>query len=142
VTKPLVLSGDLGVRLKQDPSLKLVLYSHVDNQLLPYAMHDVAFPAQFEVKVNNDEVRANYKGLKNKPGSTRPADITDYVRKTPANYRNSVQITWALTASVRVPTVLSLSHNYILSPSTEISLVHLPSEETHESRISPANRKT
>ena len=88
------------MRLKQDSSLRLMLYSHVDNQLLPYAMHDVAFPGQFEVKVNSEEVKANYKGLKNKPGSTRPADITDYVRKSPANYRNTVQITYALTANV------------------------------------------
>lgn len=77
-----------------------MLYAHADNQMLPYAMHDVAFPSQFEVKVNNDEVKANYKGVKNKPGSTRPADMTDYVRKTPPNYRNSVQITYALTPNV------------------------------------------
>ncbi|KAL1608383.1 E3 SUMO-protein ligase pli1 [Paraconiothyrium brasiliense] len=50
-----------------------------------------------KVRVNQDEVKANYKGLKNKPGSTRPADITDLLRITPANYRNSIGITYALT---------------------------------------------
>lgn len=100
ISKNLMLAGDLGMRLKQDSSLKILLFSHVDNQLLPFAMHDVAFPTQFEVKVNGDEVKANYKGLKNKPGSTRPADMTDYVRKTPPNYRNVVQITYALTPNV------------------------------------------
>lgn len=58
---------------------------------------DIAFPSQIEVRVNMDEVKANYKGLKNKPGSTRPADITDLLRTTPANYRNSIVITYALT---------------------------------------------
>jgi E3 SUMO-protein ligase PIAS1 len=100
VIRTLKLSADLGFRLRQDPSLRLMLYAHTENALLPYAINDVAFPQQFEVKINNDEVRANYKGLKNKPGSTRPADLTDYVRKSPANYPNSVQITYALTQNV------------------------------------------
>ena len=49
------------------------------------------------MRINGDEVKANYKGLKNKPGSTRPADITDFVRITPANYRNNLVVTYALT---------------------------------------------
>ena len=58
---------------------------------------DITFPSQIEVRINQDEVKANYKGLKNKPGSTRPADITDLLRTSPANYRNHVSITYALT---------------------------------------------
>lgn len=65
--------------------------------LPPYARTDITFPAQIEVRINGDEVKANYKGLKNKPGSTRPADITDFVRITPANYRNNLVVTYALT---------------------------------------------
>lgn len=49
------------------------------------------------MRINGDEVKANYKGLKNKPGSTRPADITDFVRLSPANYRNNLVVTYALT---------------------------------------------
>jgi E3 SUMO-protein ligase PIAS1 len=82
--------------MKQDPSLKLLLFSSIEQPLGNYSLHDVTFPSQFEVKINQDEVKANFKGLKNKPGSTRPADITEYVRKTPG-YRNSIQITYALT---------------------------------------------
>jgi hypothetical protein len=58
---------------------------------------DIAFPSQIEVRVNGEEVKANYKGLKNKPGSTRPVDITNLTRITPANYRNSLTVTYALT---------------------------------------------
>ncbi|GAO18201.1 hypothetical protein UVI_02022680 [Ustilaginoidea virens] len=35
-------------------------------------VQNVAFPHQSELKVNNDEIKANLRGLKNKPGSTRP----------------------------------------------------------------------
>ncbi|KAK4569999.1 E3 SUMO-protein ligase pli1 [Recurvomyces mirabilis] len=63
-----------------------------------YSNHpiDIAFPNQIEVKVNDDDVKANYKGLKNKPGSTKPADLTPKVR-TKANYPNQITITYALT---------------------------------------------
>ncbi|KAL9035327.1 MAG: hypothetical protein Q9214_006633 [Letrouitia sp. 1 TL-2023] len=57
---------------------------------------DIAFPHQIEIKVNLDEVKANLRGLKNKPGSTRPADITDLLRKR-ANYENTLMVTYALT---------------------------------------------
>lgn len=83
--------------MRQDPTLKLFLFAYVDQALANYALHDIAFPAQLEVKVNNDEVRSNFKGLKNKPGTTRPADITDLVRKSPAGYKNNLTITYALT---------------------------------------------
>lgn len=70
---------------------------------------DITFPSQIEVRVNQDEVKANYKGLKNKPGSTRPADITDLLRTSPANYRNNISITYALTQKA--------SHNQVSYPS-------------------------
>ncbi|KAI9746427.1 MAG: SUMO ligase siz1 [Claussenomyces sp. TS43310] len=58
---------------------------------------DVAFPYQSEIKVNGGEIKANLKGLKNKPGSTRPVDITDALRLKPAAYTNNVDLTYALT---------------------------------------------
>ncbi len=62
--------------------------------------HDIAFPHQSEVKVNGGEVKANLRGLKNKPGSTRPVDITDQLRLKPPNYPNNVELTYALTNKV------------------------------------------
>jgi E3 SUMO-protein ligase PIAS1 len=73
------------------------LFSALEAALPPHARTDITFPAQIEVRVNGDEVRANYKGLKNKPGSTRPVDITESVRLSPANYRNTLVVTYALT---------------------------------------------
>lgn len=60
----------------------------------------VTFPHQSELKVNSDEVKANLRGLKNKPGSTRPVDITHLLRLRPL-YVNTIEFTYALTYKVR-----------------------------------------
>jgi hypothetical protein len=89
------------------------------------------------VRINGDEVKANYKGLKNKPGSTRPADITDQVRTSPANYRNNLVVTYALTQKaslpqeVSYPPVKGTPYNPVLTACSEVQLVHLPGEEVH-----------
>lgn len=83
--------------MRSDPTLRLLLFSAMEQPLAPYMRFDIAFPSQIEVRVNGEEAKANYKGLKNKPGSTRPADITALVRTTPANYRNNFLVTYALT---------------------------------------------
>jgi E3 SUMO-protein ligase PIAS1 len=91
--------------MKADKSLRLLLFSALEQPLAPYSRLDVAFPSQIEVKINDDEVKANYKGLKNKPGSTRPADITEFVRFKIANSRNSFVVTYALTQKASQPEV-------------------------------------
>lgn len=63
-------------------------------------VQNVAFPHQAELKVNTDEIKANLRGLKNKPGSTRPVDITHTLRLKP-HYVNNVEFTYALTNKVR-----------------------------------------
>jgi E3 SUMO-protein ligase PIAS1 len=91
--------------LREDSSLRLLLFSALEQPLTPYSRFDIAFPSQIEVKVNDEEVKANYKGLKNKPGSTRPADITGFVRTHVANHRNTVHITYALNQKASPPEV-------------------------------------
>lgn len=76
-----------------------MIYCAADNGLAPYVKADIAFPHQVEIKVNGSDIKANLRGLKNKPGSTRPADITSLVHKV-ANYENSLVITYALTHKV------------------------------------------
>lgn len=76
-----------------------MLYSTAATLLGGYEMQDVAFPSQLEVRVNQEEVKSNYKGLKNKPGTTKPADLTPFVRKMPG-YANNLSITYALTTKV------------------------------------------
>ena len=91
----IVLRGDLVDKLIQDPITRVMIYCASD-PLSPFSKADIAFPYQVEIKVNMDEVKANLRGLKNKPGSTRPADITDLLRKR-AGYENTMTVTYALT---------------------------------------------
>ncbi len=86
-----------------DPSLRVMVFcagSNVGNQ-------EIAFPHQSELKVNGEDIKANLRGLKNKPGSTRPVDITSFLRMRPPNYPNQVDFTYALTTKVRVRIHLS-----------------------------------
>lgn len=67
-------------------------------------LQDIVFPHQSELKVNGGEIKANLRGLKNKPGSTRPVDVTNALRlKT--NHVNSIDFTYALTSKVRRPSL-------------------------------------
>ncbi len=86
-------------RLKYDPNLRIMLYCTADTSLGQYSKLDISFPNQIEVKVNSTDVKSNFKGLKNRPGSTRPADITDLVRIS-AGYTNQITVTYALTSKV------------------------------------------
>lgn len=60
---------------------------------------DVAFPHHAELKCNQEEMKQNLKGLKNKPGSTRPVDVTHLLRKK-AGFPNSIELVYALTTKV------------------------------------------
>ncbi|SMQ53175.1 unnamed protein product [Zymoseptoria tritici ST99CH_3D7] len=92
----LALSPDHVKTLKDDPSMRLMLFCGMSGNMSPYVSVDVAFPNQLEVKINGDDVKHNFKGLKNKPGTTKPTDITDKVRKA-QGYQNQLSITYALT---------------------------------------------
>lgn len=88
-------------KLQADPNLRVMVFCAADTGLNQYTKSDIAFPHQVELKTNLDEVKANLRGLKNKPGTTRPADITNYVRKK-AGYQNTVVLTFALTQKVSI----------------------------------------
>lgn len=83
---------DLLVHLT-DPSVRILVFCSTADT----GVQDIAFPYQSDIKVNTDDVKANLRGLKNKPGSTRPADITDQLRLKPTTYTNKVDFTYALT---------------------------------------------
>ncbi|KAJ9134469.1 Miz sp-ring zinc finger [Pleurostoma richardsiae] len=76
-----------------DPSMRVLAFCAAGNT----GFQDIAFPHQAELKVNSGEVKANLRGLKNKPGSTRPVDITDQLRLRQSNYLNNVELVYALT---------------------------------------------
>lgn len=85
-------------RLVGDPNLRAMIYC-ASEPISPFTKVDISFPHQVEIKINLDEVKSNLRGLKNKPGSTRPADITHLLRKR-AGYENSMAVTYALTHKV------------------------------------------
>jgi E3 SUMO-protein ligase PIAS1 len=60
---------------------------------------DVSFPTQLEIRVNYNEVRTNTKGVKGKAGSTKPIDITPFMRKR-TDGGTKIAITYALTTKV------------------------------------------
>ncbi|KAM0428239.1 hypothetical protein ACHAPT_007140 [Fusarium lateritium] len=75
-----------------DDSYRVMVFCAGDSS----GTQDIAFPHQSELKVNGGEIKANLRGLKNKPGSTRPVDITKALRLRP-HYTNNVEFTYALT---------------------------------------------
>ncbi|KAJ5107550.1 transcriptional regulator family: Zinc finger MIZ-type [Penicillium angulare] len=83
-------------RLERDSNIRVMIYCTADSGLKQFTKSDIAFPHQVELKANLDEVKANLRGLKNKPGTTQPADVTGYLRKKP-NYPNNIVMTYALT---------------------------------------------
>lgn len=86
-------------KLRSSDSYRLMIYCSQTSitSISHWQFLDVAFPNQIEVRVNGEEVKANFKGLKNKAGSTKPADITPFMRKQPG-YANQLSVTYALTS--------------------------------------------
>lgn len=82
--------------LTSDTNWRVMVFCATDGR----TVQDIAFPHQSEIKVNGGEIRANLRGLKNKPGTTKAVDITDSLRLKPANYNNKVEMTYALTTKV------------------------------------------
>ncbi|KAJ6024503.1 hypothetical protein N7540_005300 [Penicillium herquei] len=82
--------------LEKDPNLRVMVYCTADSGLKQFTKSDIAFPHQVELKANLDEVKANLRGLKNKPGTTQPADVSSYLRRK-VNYPNNIVMTYALT---------------------------------------------
>jgi E3 SUMO-protein ligase PIAS1 len=80
-------------RIPNDPTLRVMVFCAGEAN----GKQDIAFPHQSEIKVNGGEVKANLRGLKNKPGSTLPVDITDELRLKIAGYQNNIEMTYALT---------------------------------------------
>lgn len=84
-------------RLKSDKSLRVMLYCALDSKSTSEQV--ICFPNMPDSKVdmlrvNGAEIKANLKGLKKKPGTTKPADITDYLHQVP-NTTNTIFLVYA-----------------------------------------------
>lgn len=84
-------------RCVDDPAYRVMVFCAAEGQ----GPQDIAFPHQSELKVNGGDIKANLRGLKNKPGSTRPVDLTSSLRLK-SSYNNHIEFTWALTSKVRL----------------------------------------
>ncbi|KAK0703233.1 PINIT domain-containing protein [Lasiosphaeria miniovina] len=79
-------------QLTANPTMRAMLFCSAGNR----GIQDITFPDQAELKVNGGRIKANLRGVKNKPGSTRPVDITDSLRLKPALYINNIEFTYAM----------------------------------------------
>ncbi|KPM37601.1 hypothetical protein AK830_g8952 [Neonectria ditissima] len=93
VTVPLKLNDHPALqKCINEKSHRVMVFCAGDN----IGMQDIAFPHQSELRVNTEDIKANLRGLKNKPGSTRPVDVTNKLRLK-HNYTNNLEFTYALT---------------------------------------------
>lgn len=77
----------------------------------PGKINDIAFPHSSELRVNGNTVTGvNLRGLKGKPGTTRPADITNSLTLK-AGYKNQVGLMYAMTQKVPQTSVRFLSRD-------------------------------
>ncbi|KAK4945182.1 E3 SUMO-protein ligase pli1 [Elasticomyces elasticus] len=88
-------------QLEADSSCRVMVFCASEG-FQPFSREsDISFPHNVELKCNQDEWKGNLRGLKNRPGSTKPADITHLIRKKPANYPNTVEMVYALTTKAK-----------------------------------------
>ncbi|MCJ1353067.1 MAG: SUMO ligase siz1 [Icmadophila ericetorum] len=93
----IILKPDVAEKLTQKESPFRAMVYCASEPISPFSRVDITFPHQVEISINRLEVKANLRGLKNKPGSTRPADITTELRRI-SGYENQFRFTYALTA--------------------------------------------
>jgi E3 SUMO-protein ligase PIAS1 len=114
------LDEEIASRMTRDPNMRAFVFCAAESYDSAWKPVDIAFPTHAELKVNQEDVKVNLKGLKNKPGSTRPVDITSFIRKK-SGFPNSVELVYALTNKVRLyppypslPVVRRRSHENLL----------------------------
>lgn len=102
------LDETLATKFQSDPTCRAFVFCAAESFDSAYKPVDIAFPHHAELKCNQEDLKVNLKGLKNKPGSTRPVDITHLLRKK-AGFPNTVELIYALTNKVSPSPTYSLS---------------------------------
>jgi E3 SUMO-protein ligase PIAS1 len=75
---------------------------------------DISFPQNIELRVNGEDAKANTRGVKKKPGSTKPADITALIKKNHGSSNtNTLEIVYALTDKSFVVMVMLVTKNSV-----------------------------
>ncbi|CAR24742.1 SUMO ligase SIZ1 [Lachancea thermotolerans CBS 6340] len=83
--------------LGKGPQFKLYLFSGILDPLENRGDAPIQFPHPNEIRFNDVQVKDNVRGLKNKPGTAKPADLTPYLR--PSGSENVLQLIYAFTKS-------------------------------------------
>jgi hypothetical protein len=97
VSGPIPLSATQLEELRGNSSFRAIVYcgeTHSSGHLGT----NVKFPTQLEMRVNDQDVKANFKGVGKKEGSVKPVDITPFIRKQ--HGLNYFKLTYALTSKV------------------------------------------
>lgn len=97
-------SADYPELLNLDPSTRVMVFCA---KVSDPGRQDISFPQQSEIKVNGEVNRKSLRGIKNKPGTTRPLDVTDWMRLKAPKYPNDIEFIYALT---REAGVIPVSH--------------------------------
>ncbi|KAG0207335.1 SUMO ligase siz1 [Mortierella sp. GBA30] len=93
VTLPLNIPPMLAMQLKKDPEYQLMVFcGWADGPTSSPVLME--FPHVCEIKVNGRVLEANLRGMKNKPGTVSPANITKLCRLEAADY-NKVEFIYA-----------------------------------------------
>lgn len=93
------LDDATAAKFQSDSSCRAMVFCATETFDSTWKPVDIAFPHHAELRCNQDELKVNLKGLKNKPGSTRPVDITPFLRKK-AGFPNNIELVYALTNKV------------------------------------------
>lgn len=83
--------------LESDKKYKLYLLCGELTGTPTTAGEPIQFPHPNEIRFNNAQVKDNVRGLKNKPGTAKPADLTPYLRPSPQ--MNVLEVVYAFTKS-------------------------------------------
>ena len=94
----ITLNAEQVNRFILEPNIRVLLYCTAD--INANFVADIAFPSQVELRVNDEHFTGNLRGIKKRPGTTRPADITGLLRKNISGQTNLIGITYAATEKV------------------------------------------
>lgn len=83
--------------LDSNKKLKLYLFCGAVNSLGSQGNEPIQFPHPNEIRFNNEHIKDNVRGLKNKLGTAKPADLTPYVKPSPQ--QNILEVVYAFTKS-------------------------------------------
>jgi E3 SUMO-protein ligase PIAS1 len=93
----ITMSAEQLATLKRESNYRVLVYC-ADTLPTSSSPCNIEFPGQLEIRVNDQEVKANFKKVGKKDGSVKPADITAFVKKSGAP--NSFRIVYARTTKV------------------------------------------